>query len=196
MATNRQRQRYKRYRHKYKSFKRQESAVHETPTLAAQVLDDNSYTAAIIENAVFDSLPKNAAGQASEVASKITKQLKSSMSDLDLNQDGAVSDNEYQLGLRDRKETFERQLAAGSLAAAVALLFLVVIAAINMKDATIFEGLSAILIAGISGLLVIPAGYAGIKAFMNGRTDQIAIDNVTAAPTATQQELGLNERGM
>lgn len=167
--------------------------MHETPPLASQVISDDLYLAASVENAVHDSVPQGT--NVSEIAEKITTKIKSSMSDIDLNQDGTVSDGEFELGLRDRKETFERRLAAAGLFGALAIIFFVLITSYISGDSVIYEGLSGILIASISGLLVIPAGYAGIKAFMNGRTDQIAVDNTTTYQPPPSQN-GLNERGM
>jgi len=189
-----QSKKFRRYKRKYVNKKRQEASVHETPPLASQFITDDLYLAANVENAVHDSVPEGT--NVSEIAEKITSNLKSSMSDIDLNQDGMVSDGEYEYSLRNRKETFERRLAAGSLIAAVAIVFFVLITSYLSKDSTIYEGLSGILIATISGLLVIPAGYAGIKAFMNGKTDQIAVDNTTSYQPPPPSQNGLNERGM
>jgi len=188
-----QSKKFRRYKRKYVNKKRQEASVHETPPLASQFITDDLYLAANVENAVHDSVPQGT--NVSEIAEKITTKIKSSMSDIDLNQDGTVSDGEFELGLRDRKETFERRLAAAGLFGALAIIFFVLITSYISGDSTIYEGLSGILIASISGLLVIPAGYAGIKAFMNGRTDQIAVDNTTTYQPQPSQN-GLNERAM
>lgn len=188
-----QSKKFRRYKRKYVNKKRQEASVHETPPLASQLITDDLYLAANVENAVHDSVPEGT--NVAEIAEKITSNLKSSMSDIDLNQDGTVSDGEFELGLRDRKETFERRLAAAGLLGALAIIFFVLITAYISGNSVIYEGLSGILIASISGLLVIPAGYAGIKAFMNGRTDQIAVDNTTTYQPPPSQN-GLNERGM
>jgi len=189
-----QSKKFNRYKKKYHKRKAQEARAHETPPLASQIVTDDLYLAASVENAVYDSVPSGT--NVSAIAEKITTKLKDSMSDLDLNQDGMVSDGEYEYGLRNRKETFERRLAIVSLVAAVAIIFFVLITSFITQSSTIYEGLSGILIAAISGLLVIPAGYAGIKAFMNGRTDQIAVDNTTSYSPPPSSDNGLNERGM
>lgn len=195
--TKRLSKKFRRYKRAYINKTKQEANVHETPPLASQIISDDLFLAANVENAVHDSFDSFPAGtNVSEIAEKITTNIKSSMSDIDLNQDGMVSNSEYEYNLRNRKETFERRLAAGSLVAAVAIIFFVLVTAYLSNNSVIYEGLSGILIASISGLLVIPAGYAGIKAFMNGRTDQIAIDNTTAYQPPPPSQNGLNERGM
>jgi len=173
-----------------KLFKGNKQEGVKEPTLASTPLDETIYTDAIIENVLLDSLPKGTEVDVSALASKVYSGLKEAQVDLD--NDGIISQSEFELNMRSKRETFDRYMVIVSLGGAIVItLLIIILAAIYPDLGGVFSGLSGILIASVTGLLAVVGAFVGIKTVMNGREDLMANANYNSQ----QEDLGLNQRG-